>query len=109
MRAEEKRAVTRTGARVGTPAYMSPEQVAAAGITPASDQYSLGVLAFQLLTGRLPFQGDDGQQMRHHASDEVDVSGVRAGEVIARMLAKDPGQRYPDVQSAYQALRAALA
>jgi len=105
---ESKRAITRVGSRVGTPAYMAPEQVAAAGCTPASDQYSLGVLAYQMLTGHLPFEGDDREIMRHHAGDNVDLLGVPAAAVLARMLAKDPSERYPDVQAAFAALKTAL-
>src|SRR6266705_1963449 len=50
--------LTMTGVTVGTPTYMSPEQCATRDVTGASDQYSLGVVAYEMLTGRLPFQGE---------------------------------------------------
>lgn len=49
---------TTTGAVMGTPEYMSPEQITGKGLTPAVDQYALGVLAYQMLTGRVPFTGN---------------------------------------------------
>src|SRR2546425_12146012 len=51
----EAHGLTVTGATVGTPSYMSPEQCDAKELTGASDQYSLGVVAYEMLTGRLPF------------------------------------------------------
>src|SRR3989440_297833 len=50
--------LTMTGVTVGTPTYMSPEQCATRDVTGASDQYSLGVVAYEMLTGRLPFLGE---------------------------------------------------
>jgi len=57
-RAEAATPVTRTGLLPGTPGYMAPERSAGAGATPSSDLYSLGVVAYQCLTGRPPFEGD---------------------------------------------------
>src|SRR5690606_32168235 len=54
----DARGLTMTGVMIGTPTYMSPEQCSAGEITGASDQYSLGIVAYQMLSGRVPFEGD---------------------------------------------------
>src|SRR5512146_1428945 len=58
--------LTRTGMLVGTPAYMSPEQCQSARITGSSDQYSLGAVLYQMLTGQRPFAGDTMTVMQAH-------------------------------------------
>src|SRR6266576_5075250 len=58
--------LTADGAVIGTPGYMSPEQCAGKRATPQSDQYSLGVVAFQLLTGTLPFKAESLPGIMHH-------------------------------------------
>ena len=108
MRPYEKRAVTRIGTRVGTPAYMAPEQALAATALPASDQYTLGVVTYELLTGNLPFEGEDKEIMVAHAHQQVDVTGLPASEVLGKMLGKDPEDRYDDVLQAWNALKEAL-
>ena len=89
----------------GTPEYMAPEQWEGQ-VVPASDQYALGVLVYQLLTGRLPFQGGIEQLRDAHLkswptppstinptlSPEIDA-------VVGRALAKKPGERYPTVSA----------
>jgi pimeloyl-ACP methyl ester carboxylesterase len=78
---------TRTAGLVGTVAYMSPEQARGAEVTPASDVFSFGVLAYRLLTGRLPFEGNG------------------PGEVIAGILSG----RYPPIRSIRRAVPEAVA
>ncbi|WP_192582331.1 protein kinase domain-containing protein [Streptomyces triticiradicis] len=106
--------LTRTGLMIGTPHFMSPEQVLGrSGIDPRSDLYSVGVMLFQMLTGRLPFEADSGYSIGylHLTAPPPTLAslGVAAGPVVeaalARALAKDPDQRYPDAESMRAALR----
>jgi eukaryotic-like serine/threonine-protein kinase len=105
---------TQTGVIVGTPTYMSPEQCLARPVSAASDQYSLGLVAYELLTGRPPFSGSPFVVM--HAHTEKPAPSVREHRpdcdpeldaAVQRMLAKDPVQRWPSVQHALAALGAA--
>jgi hypothetical protein len=84
---------------LGTAAYMAPEQVDPSRIGPATDQYALGCVAYEALTGRLPFVGDDLVAMLlSHARNPVPPTGSAALDaVFGRVLAKDPNQRYPSV------------
>lgn len=97
----------------GTVAYMAPEQFAGRSV-PASDQYALAVVAFLLLTGRLPFEGDPNTVKHGHLERQApSPSGLNASlpeevdTVILRALAKDPAERYPSVAAFATALRAA--
>jgi hypothetical protein len=104
---------THTGALVGTPAYMSPEQCAGTEVTGATDQYSLGAVAYEMLTGTAPFSGSALTVMqsqveappppiRDHTSDcPRDLE-----DAVLRMLAKEPGQRFPGMAEARTALGA---
>ncbi len=94
--------LTRTGAAIGTPAYMSPEQVMGLEVGAPSDQYSLGVAAFEMLTGRPPFGGAVLQIQWAHANDAPpSLRELRPDcppalvDAIARMLAKKPEERWP--------------
>ena len=107
---------TQDGMVIGTPAYMSPEQVAGAKVTPSADIYALGVLMFQMLTGRLPFTGSSAHMVLiAHVNETAppvtafapDVPPAVAG-VVARLLAKDPAERPPDMATARAELRASL-
>src|SRR5262249_14711455 len=97
----------------GTAAYMAPEQFHGQ-LSPACDQYALGVMTFLLLAGRLPFTGGLGELMRAHAGE--DPPALRAlnpeisapvESVILRALAKRPADRHDSVAAFAQALCAA--
>lgn len=95
---------TRTGVVLGTPFYMAPEQLAGAAADARSDLYSLAVLAFQLLSGRLPHEASSlGDLLRKVAREPApDLLGLRPGltphaaAVIARSLQKQPSARHAD-------------
>ena len=76
---DETTGLSGTGVVLGTPMYMSPEQVAGSRVTPLTDIYSLGVVAFELITGRLPFVGGLQEIMRAHVLSEppspTEISG----------------------------------
>jgi serine/threonine protein kinase len=105
-----------TGANqfVGTVAYSSPEQLRAAGVDPQSDVYSLGAVVFEMLTGRLPFTGDDilGIVSAQLSSPVPSLRTVRADLpawvdiVVARALARDPAERWPTIEAFGDAIRA---
>jgi hypothetical protein len=114
-RAVENASATATGSVIGTPYFMSPEQCAGKVAGPQSDQYSLGVVAFQMLTGTVPFQAETLAAIMHHhfftPVPDVSVarSDVPAGltAVLRRVLTKDPAERYPttrDMQAAIDAI-----
>jgi serine/threonine-protein kinase len=104
---------TLVGTVLGTPTYMSPEQCMALDVGPPSDQYALGVVAYQMLAGRAPFTGDPMAVMRAHISepppslrtDRPDVP-EHVERAIMRMLAKKPEDRFPDLGAAAEACAA---
>src|SRR3954467_10591898 len=95
--------LTQTGQVLGTASYISPEQAMGEPATAASDRYSLAVVAYELLTGTRPFQGEHfAAQARAHVEDPPPPVSERAPElsravdaVIERGLAKDPDDRWP--------------
>jgi serine/threonine-protein kinase len=102
---------TPTGSTVGTPAYMSPEQCWSKEVTAASDQYSLGVVLYEMLTGRPPFTGPTLGILRAHIEDQPDPISARrpdcptpVADAVHRMLAKDSAARWPSVMAAVEAL-----
>lgn len=84
---------------MGTPAYMSPEQCSRGEVTPASDVYALGVLFFEMLTGRTPYAGDAATIMRGHLFetplDDGAIASIpsSARALLDRMLSKTPASR----------------
>lgn len=114
-RVADYKKVTATGAIMGTPAYMAPEQIEGDDPTPAMDQYAVGVMAYELLTGRLPFEEADPVRQIFRTLSEpprppshvVPVSR-QVDEVVLRMLEKRPELRYSDMQQAAAALESAL-
>ncbi len=93
---------TRSGVILGTPAFMSPEQLAGRRVDGRSDIFSLGVTLFQLLTGRLPFSGDSISTLMYRIANEPhpDIRDFRPdlpeclGSIIDKALAKEPQFRY---------------
>lgn len=95
---------TKTGFVLGTVDYMSPEQRAGERVSPATDQYALGVMAFELLTGRLPFVGDLGATtFGHMTQPPPPLQSIRPElpdvmeALVQRMLAKAPDDRWPSL------------
>lgn len=104
---EDGTRVTGTGLVVGTLAYMSPEQRTGGSVTPQSDQYALGVMAYELFAGRRPFVGSIVEVHEAHLRNAPPpIHSLRAGipgevaALINRMLAKDPAARFPDLGEA---------
>jgi serine/threonine protein kinase/tetratricopeptide (TPR) repeat protein len=96
--------VTRTGTTVGTVAYMSPEQVGKGEVDQRSDIWSLGVMLFEMLTGRLPFRGEAEPAMMYSIVNEdpepLPVTGsIDLNPVVQKMLEKDSDKRYPDIDA----------
>ncbi|MFG2668290.1 serine/threonine-protein kinase [Streptomyces sp. NPDC048387] len=88
--------LTRSGALMGTPAYMSPEQVRGLPATAESDLWSLGATLFTAVEGRAPFSGSGTWAVFVAVATEEPATAVRAGElapVLAGLLRKDPAQR----------------
>jgi serine/threonine-protein kinase len=103
--------LTRPGAGVGTPEYMSPEQCRGGSVDPRSDIYALGVMIYEMMTGRTPFQADNYTALAHaHIYEPVPPPTLfnprispAAQAVILRALAKEPAHRFahaPDLSAA---------
>lgn len=113
------RAVTRTsrltnaGASVGTSHYMSPEQARGGNVDARSDIYSLGAVAYEALTGKPPFDGEDGFAIAYaHVFEPVPrlPPALHAWHALLdRALAKDPGERFADTDQFIVALEAVAA
>jgi len=114
-RAVEGTKLTQSGVLLGTPAYMAPEQVRGQKVGPATDVYALGIVAYELLTGRVPFQADTPHALLHAQVYEPPPPLRQANpevpppveEVVLKALAKPPGQRYASAGAFVQDLQAA--
>ncbi|MFJ4538541.1 protein kinase [Streptomyces tibetensis] len=99
--------MTQTGMVVGTPQYLSPEQALGRGVDARSDLYSVGIMLFQLVTGRLPFEADSPLAIAYaHVQEEPPVpSSVNRSlppavdALIARALKKNPNERFPSAEA----------
>jgi serine/threonine protein kinase len=110
-RTAEMTRLTQTGDVIGTPAYMSPEQALSAPLDARSDIFSVGVLLYEMLTGRNPFETDNPiTTLRRVIEDHPDdlfrldpTLPMEVEELIQKMLAKDPSRRFPTAMEALQA------
>ena len=108
---------TKTGLVLGTPSFMSPEQLAGKKVDGRSDLYSLGVMLFQMLAGVLPFRGDSMAELMYKiASEEApDIRVIRpdlpvnVADIVALSLSKRPETRYQDGHLFAADLRSAVA
>jgi len=108
--------LTATGVVVGTPLYMAPEQAQGRPASPATDRYALAVVAYEILAGRPPFEGDNPLSLMHqHVSTPAPalssrVGGLPAGldAVLAAALSKDPAGRPPTCRALADAVAAFL-
>jgi eukaryotic-like serine/threonine-protein kinase len=108
--------ITQTGSVMGTPHYLSPEQAQGFDVTAVSDLYSIGVILYEALTGRVPFEADSAVAV---AMKQVSQTPLRPSSinprvspaldaVVMRALAKDPGERFQSADAFIAALDAAL-
>ncbi|MFB4287156.1 protein kinase [Nonomuraea sp. ATR24] len=108
--------LTQTDQFIGTPRYMSPEQINKEHIDGSADQYALACVVYEGLSGRLPFQRDNDIALlwAHLAEQPAPLTTLRPGlppavdAVMSRALAKSPEQRYPSCTAFVDALRAAI-
>jgi len=107
---------TKTGMVLGTPSFMSPEQIAGKKVDGRSDLYSLGVMLFQMLAGVLPFRGESMAELMYKIANEPapDIRiirpelSVQLAEIVARSLGKSSETRYQDGEQFAADLRAVI-
>jgi serine/threonine-protein kinase len=107
---------TKTGTVLGTPSYMSPEQLSGQKVEGRSDLFSLGVAFYQMTSGKLPFQGESMAQLMFKIANEQHAD-IRThnpklpacvAAIVNKALAKDPAQRWQDGEMMAKALRLCL-
>lgn len=104
--------LTKEGAVLGSPEYMSPEQCEGQNVDARSDIYSMGCLIFEMLTGRVPFEGDNQIEImcKHVSTPPPDVTAsapwaaTAFDSIVAKCLSKEPAQRYASVTELREAL-----
>ncbi len=104
VRAVAEAGITSTSVILGTAAYLSPEQVSSGNAGPRSDVYSVGILAYELLTGATPFTGDNALTVAYQRMDNdvvapssvIDGVPAQFDELVLRATARDPADRYAD-------------
>ncbi|MCA9779254.1 MAG: serine/threonine protein kinase [Candidatus Eremiobacteraeota bacterium] len=109
---------TKTGQALGTPLYMAPEQIAGGFVDHRCDQYALGVLAYELLTGQKTFQTDESEvapllfKQLHEEPRPMDETGAVVSEktslLVNKMMSRDVQERYANMGKVQEALREAL-
>ena len=107
--------MTQTGSIMGTAQYLSPEQAQGHAVSAASDIYSIGIMLYELLTGRVPFEGESAvtialKQVNERATPPSAYNAAVSPELeeaVMRALEKDPAHRYPDAEAFIAALQAA--
>jgi eukaryotic-like serine/threonine-protein kinase len=116
-RSLEVQGVTQSGTVLGTSSYIAPEQASGQDVEPATDVYSLGVVLFELLTGRVPFTGESfvSVAMQHVAEPPPSVLDLRpevplrVATAVDRALAKSPADRFATMHDFADELEACLA
>ena len=107
------RFLTATGTAIGTPAYMAPEQAMAKEVGPWTDLYSLGIMAYEMILGEVPFSDSDTpmSMLVRHVSETVPAPSTidpsidpQLGEWMEKLLKKDPTERPKDAQEAWDKL-----
>ncbi|HLF28379.1 MAG TPA: protein kinase [Anaerolineae bacterium] len=105
--------LTRSGHLIGTPNYMSPEQARSVEVVPQSDQFALGIVAYRMLTGRLPFGADVFQTVLKQIAESEPApiaptelpESIALTDILLKVLAKQPNDRYTTCREFAVALR----